>query len=120
MDQATVVAVIIAIAMGAGIAYLIYMGKSPKEAAGLIQEVESVGRMAVLAAEQYARTGKLTTSRQKMAFAAQVFRKWIPAARGVTDEDMFEVLESFVPLANNLGLKLEIIDESKTVPPMQG
>lgn len=73
-----------------------------KEAKPLVAEVMDVAKMAVFAAEQYAKTGQIPdTPDEKLTFAFGVFRKWIPALKGISDEDALEAIHSFVPEVNS-------------------
>lgn len=91
-----------------------------KAAAPLAAQIEPAARIAVMAAEEYARTGKLSTSDEKLAFAIHTFKSLVPNELGVTEDQMLKAIHSFIPLANSLGVKVEIINEPKTVPPVQG
>lgn len=90
------------------IVYLLWMGRNLKDSKASAQEVAQVAEMAVLAAEEYGRTGKLATSEDKLRYAARIFRQWVPIAKGVSDQDMLDALHAFVPLANQLGAQITI------------
>lgn len=75
-----------------------------------VRDALSVAEMAVMAAEEYGRTGVLKTSEDKLRFAFDTFRKWVPASR-VDSESALEMLHSFVPLANQMGVKIDIQED---------
>ena len=86
----------------------------------LAAQIEPAARMAVLAAEEYGRTGRLITSEEKLRYAIKVFRDLVPASTGISEETMLDAIHSFIPLANSLGVKVEIKEIEQTiVSPMQ-
>ena len=93
------------------VAFFVYRGMKFSEAKVDAQEIATVARWAVLAAEEYGRTGKLSTSQEKLVYAANIFRKRIPLLQGVDDEEMMAAIHSFIPLANSFGLNINITQE---------
>lgn len=91
--------------------YFLYLGMTLKQSKADAQEIATVAKWAVLAAEEFGRTGKLQTSQEKLTYAAAVFRKRIPVLRGVDDEEMMAAIHSFIPLANMVGVPIELIED---------
>lgn len=86
----------------------------------LAQKIEPAAKIAVMAAEEFGRIGKLQTSEEKLAYAVDVFHDLVPASWGVTEKMMLDAIHSAVPYANAVGVPVEITHEHQTVPPVQG
>lgn len=85
-----------------------------REGKPLASEIAEVARMGVLAAEEYARTGQIPQiPEEKLRYAMKVFRRWIPAVRGVSDEEALDAIHAFVPYANSL---ISGVDSQEPLP----
>lgn len=109
------------ILIGVIAAFLLWQSKRPITVANIVQsvkdaqpeavEVAAVAEMAVMSAEQYGEDGILKTSEAKLKHAIKVFRRWVPASKGISETDMLDAIHAFVPVANALTAQTQVAFE---------
>lgn len=80
----------------------------------LAEKLEPAAKIAVMAAEQYGKTGKLVTSEEKLEYAVGVFEELVPDSWGVSEKLMLDTIHSLIPWANSFGANI-IIEEAVEV-----
>lgn len=86
--------------------------KATELAKPLAEKIAPAAKMAVMAAEEYGRTGKLITSDEKLKYAIETFYKLTPDHLEVPLDVAMAAIHSFIPIANSFGANI-IIQEGE-------